>query len=171
MAVHADVAAPAPGTQDFVEDAVRDVNADLKAKNAHEIDVDEFIQAAHDASARNRIDREKFVTQLDAETKLSRPEAEAALASLGDRAPDVIAAASRLALHREKSLAMAEATGQALLGAGIGLLLCGIMAVGGALLAARQLRPKNRDYDRPDTYPGHPAAPYPTPTPSYPTTD
>jgi hypothetical protein len=168
---HADVAAPAPGTQDFVEDAVRAVNADLEAKGAPRIELDEFIQAAHDASARNRIDRAKFVTQLDAETKLSRPEAESALAALGDRAPDVIAAAGRLAQHRAQALRVAENAGNALLGAGLGLLLCGVVTVAGAVLAARQLRPKNRDYDRPDTMPGHPvSSPYPPPT-TYPTTD
>jgi len=164
---HAAMPAPPPGTRAYVDDSLRELNARLKAQGAPQISVDAFIDAAHHGSVRRDagVDRAAFLARLDDKTKLSRPEAEAALDHLGQRAPDVIAAAGQLGAHRERALASAEDAGNALLAAGLGLLLCLICAVAGALFGARALGPGRGTRAGHDTIPGatpaHTTAPYP----------
>lgn len=168
---HADMMAPAPGTRAYVDDSLRDLNARLKAQGAPQISVDAFIDAAHHGSVGRDagVDREAFIARLDDKTKLSRPETEAALDHLGQRAADVIAAAGELGAHRERALAAADDAGNALLAAGLGLLLCLVCAVAGALVGARALGGAGgrgrRGHERHDTIPGaapaHHTAPYP----------
>lgn len=161
---------PAPGTEEFLEDSVAIANQRLKQQNAPTISVDDLINASNQMIAQGgagAMDRNVFIEQLDRQTKLSRPEAEAALTAFGDRTPDVIAASAQLATYRGRTLQAANDTGNALLAAGFGLLLCLFAAVAGSIIAARKLPPKNRDYDRPDTVPGTPGAPATAPVEPY----
>lgn len=172
VTTHGALAAPAPGTQDFVEDSLDNVNARLKQTGAPTITLEQLIDASRNAGGRSAINRDAFVARLDNQTNLSRPEAEAALGHLGDRAPDVIAAATELGTHRAHALEAAETAGKGLLAAGVALFLCLALAVAGAIFGAR--RPGRdsdrgaRGYDRPTTIPGpaaggsHTTAPYPT---------
>lgn len=172
VTAHGAMAAPAPGTKDFVEDSLDNVNARLEQTGAPTITLEQLIDASHNAGGRAGINRDAFVARLDNQTNLSRPEAEAALGHLGDRAPDVIAAATELGTHRENALEAAEETGKGLLAAGVALFLCLALAIAGALFGARRLdRDRDRGtrgYDRPETIPGraagvsHTTAPYPT---------
>ena len=167
LAAHAsDMNAPAPGTVAFIDDEVRLVNKHLDSLDAPKIETSDFLDAARYAAGNGRaINRDAFVSRLDANTKLSRPEAEAVLTQLGDRAPDTIIAAHQLALHRQQALELAEDTGNALLSAGVALFLCLATAIAGALIGSR-VRRYNREYERPDTIPGHTTAPYPVTTPA-----
>lgn len=163
-AAHGDFAAPPPGTSAFVEDQVRVINQHLKAQNAHTISTNDFLEAARDAASDGRaVNKDAFVTRLDEKTDLSRPEAEAAVAKLGDSAPDTIIAAQQLARHREQAMKAAETTGNGLLAAGVGLFLCLATAIAGAMIGARNL--SRRAQVRHDTIPGQPiahtTAPYP----------
>ena len=164
LTAHAsDMNAPAPGTADFIDGEVRLVNQHLKSLNAPEIETSDFLDAARYAAGNGRaINRDAFVSRLDSNTKLSKPEAEAVLTQLGDRAPDTIIAGHQLALHRQHALEFAEDTGNALLSAGVALFLSHATAIGGALIGSR-MRRGNREYERPDTIPGHTTAPYPVP--------
>jgi hypothetical protein len=162
---HGDAMPPVAGTRAYLDDQVTRINRHLEAQHAPTITTDDVVDAARVAGTTaggtpRTLDRSAFIARLDAETKLSRPEAEAAIGELGDDAPDVIAAGHQLAVHRQYALAKAEDTGCALLVAGIGLLLCGATAIAGAIFGARR---GNRRYARPDTIPGHTTAPYPTP--------
>lgn len=174
MGVDADMAVPAPGARDFVEQSLERVNQRLEKQGAPELSIDDVIDAAHHAGMPGgSLDRAAFIDRLDAETKLSRPEAEAAFGHFGDRAPDVIAAAHQLAVQRQHALEAADGTGKAMLAAGVGLLLCLGLAIFGAILGAR--RPGDRGSREPrmraDTIPGHTTAPYPVTTPTTPAAD
>lgn len=141
--VHSGLAgtAPAPGAKDYVEDQVRMVNVQLKAANAPELSVDDVIEASQYAvTPMGTVDRASLIAQLADKTALSRPEAEAAVTALGERTPDVVAHASRIAAHRRAALDAAEASGHAMLAAGLALLFCLLAAVGGAVLSDRILR-------------------------------
>jgi hypothetical protein len=133
-----DLARPAAGTRAFVDDAVARANQQLKAQHAPQVSADQVIDAARDVRGEaGAIDRDSFLARLDANTKLSRPEAEATLAAFGQDAPQVLAAAHEVARYRGQALAAAERTGKALLVAGIGLLLCLATAIAGALVGTR----------------------------------
>ena len=169
---HANMAAsaPAPGTSDFIDDQVRLINQHLKSQSAPQIDNEDFLDAARYAAGDGRrVNKVAFVSRLDANTDLSRPEAEAVLAHLGENAPDVLMAGSQLALHRAQAMEAAEDTGNGLLAAGVGLFLCLATAVGGALIGSRMLGKNGRHFDRPQTIPGQPVAhttaPYPATSP------
>ena len=171
-AAHANRAAsaPPPGTSDYIDDQVRLVNQHLKSQSAPQIETEDFLDAARYAAGDNRgINKVGFVSRLDANTDLSRPEAEAVLAHLGDTAPDVLMAANQLALHRQQAMEAAEDTGNGLLAAGVGLFLCLATAVGGALIGSRMVGKNGRHFDRPNTIPGQPVAhttaPYPATSP------
>jgi hypothetical protein len=158
LAAHDDMAAPPPGSHAYVEDRIRLVNQDLKAAGAPTIDTGDFLDASRYAAGDGRaINRDAFVSRLDANTKLSRPEAELVLQKLGNNAPDLIFAGQQLALHRHQALQVAENTGKALLAAGGALFLCLLTAFAGSIMGARRVN--HRLYDRPNTIPGHPAAP------------
>ena len=168
---HANMAAsaPAPGTSDYIDDQVRLINQHLKSQSVSTIDTEDFLDAARYAAGDGRgVNKVAFVSRLDANTKLSRPEAESVIAFMGESAPDVIMAGQQLALHRQQAMEAAEDTGNALLAAGVGLFLCLATSVGGALIGSRMLG-RNRHHDRPDTIPGQPVAhttaPYPVTTP------
>ena len=180
VTTHAQLSAPPPGAADIVDTAVQDLNVRQNAANAPDLSKSEILDAArYSMVGRETFDRNAFVVRLDDKTSLSRPEAEAALANLGDRSNDVILAANDLAIHRERALAAAEAAGKAMLGAGLGLLLCLIAAAGGGLLGTKLFRRRGGRIDRSgDTvvepavvdYAGRAAtpyttAPYPTITP------
>ena len=157
--------APPPGTSDYVEDQVRLVNQHLKSVSAPTIDTTDFLDASRYAAGDGKVvNKSSFVSRLDANTKLSRPEAEAALAALGEGAPDVIISAHQLALHRQQAMEAAEDTGNALLAAGVGLFLCLATAIAGALIGGRAFS-KHRTPIRHDTVPGHTTAPYPATPP------
>ena len=146
------------------------MNLQLKAQSAPTVDMEDFLDASRYAAGDGRgINKVGFVSRLDANTDLSRPEAEAALAHLGEGAPDVIMAGNQLALHRQQAMEAAEDTGNALLAAGVALFLCLATAVAGSLIGARMLGKNGREYDRPVTIPGQPiahtTAPYPATTP------
>lgn len=167
-----DVSAP-EGAEEYLDENLKRVNEGLKAQNAPSLSEEHLIDASRFASAgRGGIDREAFVARLDEKTELSRPEAEAALRHLGDRAPDVVAAATAIGEQRRAALDAADKTGKALLAAGLGLLLCLLTAIGGAIIGARSLLPrKNRgDRDRGGEHRRggevHTTAPYPTTTQS-----
>lgn len=169
-AAHANMAAsaPAPGTSDFIDDQVKLLNEHLKSQSAPQIETEDFLDAARHAAADGRgVNKVGFVSRLDENTDLSRPEAEAVMAHLGERAPDVIMAGHQLAVHRQQAMEIAEDTGNALLAAGVGLFLCLATAIGGALIGARMLGKNGRHYDRPETIPGpgHTTAPYPATSP------
>ena len=163
MHVHRGLATPPPGTSEYIEDQVRLINNHLKARNAPPIAMNDFLDAARHAGSGPTISKDAFVSRLDANTKLSRAEAEHVVETLGDAAPDVIIAGQHLALHRQQAMRAAEHTGNALLGAGVGLFLCLVTASAGAIFGARLLV-KNRDFDRPDTIPG--AGPHTAPYPA-----
>lgn len=160
--------APAPRSDKFLEQHVALINGHLKASNAPSITKDELIAASHEAvTTHGTLDREAFVRQLDEGTKLSRPEAEAAVNALGDRTPDVISTAHRIGEHREQALDAAQDAGQAMLAAGLGLLLCLAMAIGGAIIGRRARKHDvgagRRDADRGTAGMHHTTtAPYPT---------
>jgi hypothetical protein len=167
ISAHADLAAPPPGTSELVDDELRLINQHLKSQNVHTIDKDDFLDAARYATGDNRINRDGFISRLDANTALSRPEAEAALDRLGTSAPETLIAAGQLALHREQAMKAAESTGNAMLAAGVGLFLCLVTAIAGAVIGGR-----NRGHRTPirhDTIPGQPLAnvtsPYPAQDP------
>lgn len=154
MSAHGDMAAPPPGTSELVDDQLRLINQHLKSQNAHTIDKEDFLDAAHYATGDNRINREGFISRLDANTDLSRPEAEAALDKLGASAPETLIAAGQLALHREGAMKAAESAGNAMLAAGVGLFLCLATAIAGAVLGGG--RRAHRAPIRHDTIPGQP---------------
>jgi hypothetical protein len=162
---HADVAPPAPGARAYVEEHVDAMNDQLKAANVPKVSFEDFLDASrHAASDGRSINRDAFVSRLDAKTKLSQPEAQLALDKLGATAPDVIANARDLAVHRQASLEAAEDTGNGMLAAGVGLFLCLLTSIGGSVIGGRATRHHtNRAYDRPDTIPGHPATPVTAP--------
>ena len=109
VAAHGDLAAPPPGTAAFVEDEVRMVNQHLKSVSAPTIETADFLDAARYAAGDGRgINKDAFVSRLDANTDLSRPEAEAVLAKLGTDAPDVIMAGQQLAMHRQQEIGRAH---------------------------------------------------------------
>jgi hypothetical protein len=167
MAAHADMAMPPPGTSALVDDQLRLVNQHLKSQNAHTIAKADFLDAARYATGDNRVNRDGFISRLDANTDLSRPEAESALDRLGASAPETLIAAGQLAIHREQSMKAAETTGNVMLGAGVGLFLCLLTSIAGAIIGARNLG--HRAPIRHDTIPGQPIAnvtsPYPAPPP------
>jgi hypothetical protein len=157
--------APAPGTRQFVDTKIDQMNNYLKSKSAPTVSTEDFLDASRYAVGDGRaINRDAFIARLDDKTKLSRPEAEAALVGLGNTAPDAMIAGQQLAQHRSAVLAAAESTGNAMLAAGVGLFLCLATTIAGAIIGARRMR--NREYDRPDTIPGHTTAPYPAATPA-----
>jgi hypothetical protein len=169
---HANMAAsaPAPGTSDYIEDQVKLINQHLESQSVSKIDTEDFLDAARHAAGDGRgINKVAFVSRLDENTDLSRPEAESVVAFMGDSSPDVIIAGQQLALHRQQAMETAETTGNALLAAGVGLFLCLATAIGGALIGSRMLGKNGRYYDRPDTIPGqsvaHTTAPYPVTSP------
>jgi len=167
MRVHRGMATPPPGTAAYIEDQVRLINQHLKARNSPAITTNNFLDAARYAGSGPTISRDAFVSRLDANTKLSRAEAEVVVETLGDAAPDAIIAGQHLALHRQQAMKAAEHTGNALLGAGVGLFLCLATTIAGSIYGARLLM-RNRNFDRPDTIPGavpHTTAPYPTTVP------
>jgi hypothetical protein len=170
-AAHANMAAsaPPPGTSDYIDDQVRIVNEHLKSQSAPQIETEDFLDAARHAAGDGRgVNKVAFVSRLDENTDLSRPEAEAVVAHLGDAAPDVLMAGHQLAVHREQAMEAAEDTGNALLAAGVGLFLCLATAIGGALIGSRMIGKNGRRFDRPETIPGQPVAhttaPYPATT-------
>jgi hypothetical protein len=152
--------APPAGTSALIDDEVRQINLHLKSQSAPTIETTDFLDAARYAAGSDgrSIDRDAFVSRLDANTKLSRPEAEAVLDQLGPSSPDVILAAQQLALHRQQALEVAESTGNALLGAGAALFLCLACAIAGAVFGARALGDRRGAggprYQRPTTIPG-----------------
>ncbi len=153
--------APAPGTGDYLESAIAPASEHMQAQGAPGFDKDDVVAASRTAVTNDgRVDRDAFVANLDAETKLSRPEAEAAVTQLGAATPDVVTHAHRLAKHREHAAEMANAAGKTMLLAGIALLFGLFAAVGGALVGRRTVR---RPFGR-DTMPGHTTAPYPLAT-------
>ncbi|MBA3501571.1 MAG: hypothetical protein H0T65_14495 [Deltaproteobacteria bacterium] len=171
-AAHANMAAsaPAPGTADYIDDQVRLINQHLKSQSAPTIETEDFLDASRYAAGDGKgVNKVAFVSRLDANTELSRPEAESVIAFMGEGSPDVIVSAQQLALHRHQAMEAAEKTGNGMLGAGVGLFLCLATAVGGALIGSRLLDKRNRNHDRPDTIPGQPVthttAPYPTTSP------
>jgi hypothetical protein len=156
LVAHDGMTAPSPGTGEYVDVQLDNVNRHLKSVSAPTIDKTDLLDASRYAAGDGgTIDREAFIARLDANTRLSRPEAEAVLTKLGDNAPDVIIAAHQLAIHREHAAEKAETTGNALLAAGVGLFLCLVTAMAGAIIGARR---SGRQFDRPNTIPGHPAA-------------
>lgn len=158
--------APAPGTKDFIDDRVKFVNEALKSKNAPTIDTEDFLDASLHAARNGTVNTTAFIARLDEETKLSRPEAEAALAALGDTAPDAIIAGHQLATHRQQAMEAAEDTGNVMLAAGVAFFLCLATAIAGALIGGRAFS-KHHPGIRHETVPGHTTAPYPvTPAPT-----
>ena len=136
-------AAPPPGAAEMVDQRLDGVNTRLKAQNAPTITKGALLDAARVSVSTNTdgqptFDRDAFVRRLDDKTSLSRPEAEAALASFGDRSGDVMLAASQIAAHREKAMQAAEDAGETMLAAGVGLLLCLAAAIAGSLLGTRR---------------------------------
>jgi hypothetical protein len=169
MDAHADMAVPPQGADEFVESTIDTVNGRMKAQNAPTVDKGDFLDAARFSyDGRGTIDRASFTSRLDDKTSLSRPEAEAVYTNLGERPADVLAAANQLAVHRERALDAAQDAGKAMFAAGIGLLLCLLSAIGGALVGAKlsgRRRPRGERVDvnlERDTV--HTTAPYPTVT-------
>ena len=155
--------APPPGHSmgmtDYVDDQVRLLNLHLKSVSAPTISTNDFLDASRYAAGDGKgINKDVFVSRLDANTKLSRPEAEAALAALGDGAPDVIFAAHQLARHRHQAMEAAEDTGNALLAAGVGLFLCLATTIAGALIGSGAFATRRETVHR------HTTAPYPVTT-------
>ncbi|HLL23295.1 MAG TPA: hypothetical protein VK427_14255 [Kofleriaceae bacterium] len=167
---HGDLSAPPQGAAAYVDDQLRVVNQHLKSQSAPEIAETDFLEAARHAAGDGRnVNKDAFVSRLDTNTKLSRPEAEAALDRLGEDAPNVLLAAQQLAVHRQHAMEAAEDTGNGMLAAGAGLFLCLAASVVGALVGARLLgkrgTPDARGVDA-QTHPHHTTAPYPvTPAP------
>lgn len=170
VAVHAGMmSAPAPGASNFIEQQLETVNAQLKAENAPQLTKDDIVDASrYGITSMGTVDRGAFIARLDEKTKLSRAEAEAAVTALGDRTPEVIAQGNRIAQHREDALDAAEASGKAMLGTGVALLLCLAAAIGGAVLGRRLGRRRDDgprlDDSTPQPIVHHTTAPYPAAT-------
>jgi hypothetical protein len=175
VSAHADMALPPEGAERFVDSTLDNVNTAMKAQNAPTVEKSAFLDAARfSVNGRDTFDRASFVSRLDEKTSLSRPEAEAVFTNLGTRPGDVLTAANQLATHRERALEAADDAGKAMVAAGIGLLLCLISAIGGALLGSRLFERRRRGGERFDAPSGtstvstretvHTTAPYPTVT-------
>lgn len=165
--------APVPNSSEYLDNQTKLLNFQLKAANAPQITKDQLIGASHAAvTSQGTINRDAFVRELDDRTDLSRPEAEAAINALGDRAPDVISNAHRIGEHREQALSVAQDAGRGMLAAGVGLLICLGAAIGGALLARRLRRDSKPDVAQRDVGLHHSGtnhsvtAPYPTTEPT-----
>jgi len=159
MGAHGQMAPQPDGADRFVESTLMNVNVAMKAQNAPKVKKSAFLDAARfSVNGKDTFDRELFISRLDEKTDLSRPEAEAVYTNLGSHPGDVLMAANQLATHRAHMLAAADRAGKAMIAGGVGLLLCLVSAVGGALLGSRMFERRHRTPD--NTV--HTTAPYPT---------
>ncbi|NVB77019.1 MAG: hypothetical protein HOV81_01370 [Kofleriaceae bacterium] len=160
-------APPPPGAGQMVDQSLASVNAKLKADRAPTISKGQFLDASRVSLSTSptgapTYDREAFIRRLEQKTKMSRPEAEAALAALGNNAPNVLLAASQVAAHREASLRAAEDAGGTMLAAGVGLLLCLASALAGSLLFTRRRARGDGGGVVTEPAPAHTTAPFPS---------
>lgn len=159
MEAHGQMAPSSEGADRFVDSTLSNVNTALKAQNAPKVRKGELLDAARfSINGRDTFDRELFISRLDDKTTLSRLEAEAVYTNLGSRPGDVLMAANQLASHRAHMLAAADRAGKAMIAGGVGLFLCLVSAVGGALLGSRMFERKHRVPD--NTV--HTTTPYPS---------
>jgi hypothetical protein len=154
-----DATEPAPRVE--LTRAVAAVNARLRLKNKPTITEAQVIDAAQASAIVSGYDRDLFVTRLDARSPLTHDEIDAALRELGDPAPEMIAAADRVGQQRARVVAGASAVGSAFLIAALALALGLVVAIGGALFAARELVRRRRYDTEPTLRPV--TAPYPVP--------
>jgi hypothetical protein len=147
--------AMARGTLGDLQGALAPVNARLRQEGKPEITVNDMIDASRQLG--DTYDRDAFVVQLDEVSALNRAETDMVVRQLGDRAPDVVATARDVGEQRARAVEAADTAGNALLLSALALLLGLVAAVGGALLAAR-----NMVHQRGlDAEPTHTTAPYP----------
>jgi hypothetical protein len=144
----------APSAHGLIDRALDPINARLAIEGKPQLSHDQLITAA----ARSGPQHARFISALDEATPLTRPESEAIAGQLG---PDVIAAAHRVGEHRMHTITAARATGCVFLIASFALALGLVAAIGGALLAARELV-RRRGWS---VEPTHTTAPYPVPPP------
>lgn len=140
MGAHHDATAVSSDSAAMVDENLAAVNAKLKGEGAPTIAKGDLLDAARVSIQGNQFDRDAFVRRLDEKTSLSRPEAEAAVEGFGADAGTTMLAASQIAAHREKVMRTAEHAGNAMVAAGVGLVLCLGAAIGGALLGSRRSR-------------------------------
>ncbi len=144
-------------TRADLDQALAPINARLREEGKPELATNVVIEAARDAGSVDNYNRDTFVAQLAANSSLTRAETEGVIKQLGDRAPYVVATAHQLGDRRDRAIDAANRAGHALLLSALGLLLGLLAAVGGALLAARNLIHRRGH----DVEPHHTTAPYP----------
>lgn len=156
---------PEPGVRDELARALEPANARLRLDGKPQVAVNQLIEAARSSEAVDGYDRNLFISRLDERTPLTRPDVEAVVRGLGNRAPELIASAKRLGAHRVQAVKAAERTGCMFLVASFALALGLVAAIGGALLAARELvRRRGLDVDPPHTTSPYPVQPMPPDT-------
>ena len=154
---HGDIIAPDPGVRDELARALEPTNARLRLAGKPQVSVNQLIEAARSSGAIDGYDRNLFISRLDERTPLTGPDVEAVVRGLGDRAPELIATAGQLGAHRVHAVKVAETVGCMFLVASLALALGLVAAIGGALLAARELvRRRGLDAE-----PAHTTSPYP----------
>lgn len=142
-----------------IEQSLGPINTRLHEAGKPGVSLEAFIAAARSsATAAGSYDRAVFVSQIDKRTDLDATLSEQVVADLGERAPDVIAAAHELGEDNESVLEAAHSAGNIVLAATFALLLSLVGAIGGAMLAARQLGMARREVVP------HTTAPYPVAT-------
>lgn len=154
-----------PAARVDLERAIAPVNARLKDLTQREISVDQLVDAAYNAAGPDGyVVRDVMVARLSESTEATRADIDNALRTLGKREPEVVAQAEQLGERRHTVMEAARWAGNALLGAGVTLLLGLGAALGGALLVARKMVDRRRGEERT----AHTTAPYPITTPTVP---
>ena len=142
-----------------IEQSLGPINTRLHEAGKPGVSLDAFVAAARSsATAAGSYNRSVFVTQIDKRTDLDATQAEQVVADLGDRAPIVISAAHELGEDNAAVLEAAHSAGNIVLAATFALLLSLAAAIGGSMLAARQLAMSRREIVP------HTTAPYPVAT-------
>jgi len=147
------------GARADLEQSLGPINTRLHEAGKPGVSIEAFVSAArHSVTPAGTYDRTVFITALDKETALDRTLAEQVVADLGNRAPVVISTAHALGQENAALARTANDTGKVALGGTVSLLLALVGAIGGAVLAARQLGRTRREVG---VATGHPTAPYP----------
>ncbi|HEY5938544.1 MAG TPA: hypothetical protein VIU61_28025 [Kofleriaceae bacterium] len=142
-----------------IEQSLGPINTRLHEAGKPGVSVEDFVAAARSsATAAGSYNRTVFVNQIDKRTDLDATLSEQVVADLGDRAPIVISAAHELGDENARVIDAAHSAGNIVLAATFALLLSLAAAIGGAMLAARQLSMSRREIVP------HTTAPYPVAT-------
>jgi hypothetical protein len=155
---HDAIAAPQPGGRTLLGNALEPVNAQLRLEAKPQISVDDLIYAARRSADPNGYDRNHFVTVLDERSALMRPEVDKATRGLD---VEVVTTAAQVGEHEVAIAEIQERAGCRRIVTSLALLFGLLGAIGGALLAVREMI-RRRGWDE-DVRPTHTTAPYPIP--------